>query len=68
MRNCNAGEILSDYASVLAETGTCLQEGDGDREFARMHDVSSHAEVSPFFFYLFYRPICISIRHRFILT
>jgi len=32
MRNCNASEILPDYADVLAETGTCLQEADEDRE------------------------------------
>lgn len=68
MRNCNAGEILSDYANVLAEIDTCLQEADEDREFARMYDVSSHAEASISFFSLFYRSICISIRHRFILT
>jgi len=33
---------FSDYADVLAEAGTCLQEADEDREFARMRDVSSH--------------------------
>lgn len=50
MWNCNASEILSDYADVLAEAGTCLQEVDEDREFARMRDVSSHgSEYLPFF-------------------
>jgi len=49
MWNCNASEILSDYADVLAEAGTCLQEADEDREFARMRDVSSHESESSFF-------------------
>lgn len=31
-----ASEILPGYADVLAETGTCLQEAEEDREFTRM--------------------------------
>lgn len=47
--NCNASEILPDYADVLAEAGTCLQEADEDREFSRMRDVSSRgSEYLPF--------------------
>lgn len=61
MRNCNAGEILSDYANVLAETGTCLQEADEDREFA-----SSHAQANIFLSsFFFHHSIFISIRHPF---
>lgn len=49
MRNCTADEILLDYANVLAETGTCLQEAREDRELARMRGallLSRQASVS----------------------